>query len=197
MDLIGAPGKNILDLSAQPQWLQIVVYFLLYDFIQWAIHNALHRVPFLWRFHKVHHSAREMSFVAHFRFHFMEIVFYRIGLFVFLSYLMNFKLEYSFYIYAGATLVGHLNHANLGWDYGPLKYIFNNPKMHIWHHAKEMPESHPMGMNFGLTLSVWDYIFRTNYVPSDGRDIELGFPEIEKYPKGIVQQWLTAFKRNG
>lgn len=193
MSTLGSPGKDVLDLSGMPQWSQFLIYFLLYDFIQWAIHNALHRVPWLWRFHRVHHSAEQMSFIAHFRFHFMEIVFYRIGLYVILAYLMNFKLEYAFYMYAGATLIGHLNHANLGWDYGPLKYLLNSPKMHIWHHAKDLPESHPKGMNFGLSLSVWDYLFKTNYVPSDGKNISLGFPGIERYPKTIWNQLMKPF----
>ncbi len=97
-------------------------------------------------------------------------------------------------MYAFATIVGHLNHANLGWDYGPLKYIFNNPKMHIWHHAKEMPGSHPKGMNFGLSLSIWDYIFRTAYIPHNGRDIELGFTNDEDYPKSWFGQIGRAFR---
>ena len=67
--------------------------------------------------------------------------------------------------------------------------------MHIWHHAKDLPESHPHGMNFGISLSLWDYIFKTDYVPSSGRDIALGFEDIETYPEGFVEQQLEAFKR--
>ena len=88
-----------------------------------------------------------------------------------------------------------MNHANLGWDYGPLKYIFNNPKMHIWHHAKEMPASHPNGINFGITLSIWDYLFGTNHIPSDGRDIELGFDDIENYPTTFIAHQIEPFKK--
>ena len=194
MGLFGSPLQDSLNMSKYHWGIQIAVYFLLYDFIQWCIHNALHRIPFLWRFHQVHHSSKNMSVLVHFRFHFMEIVFYRIGLYIFLAYLFNFKLQYAFYMYAFATIVGHLNHANLGWDYGPLKYIFNNPKMHIWHHAKEMPGSHPKGMNFGLSLSIWDYIFRTAYIPHNGRDIELGFTNDEDYPKSWFGQIGRAFR---
>ena len=44
------------------------------------------------------------------------------------------------------------------------------------------------GTNFALTLSVWDYIFKTNYIPRDGRDIELGFADDEKFPKDFLHQ---------
>lgn len=195
MGAIGLPDNYVLDLSDWPQWVQMLLFFVLADFIQWLIHNLLHRVPFFWKFHKVHHSVREMGFAAHFRFHFMETFVYRVGLFVFLSYLFNFKLEYSFYMYAFTVLIGHLNHANIGIDYGPLKYVLNNPKMHIWHHAKHLPTSHPRGVNFGLTLSVWDYLFGTDYVPESGRDIELGFDDIETFPKDVPGQMIRPFKR--
>jgi sterol desaturase/sphingolipid hydroxylase (fatty acid hydroxylase superfamily) len=148
----------------------------------------------LWKFHKVHHSVTEMGFAAHLRYHWMETFIYRIGLFVFMSWLLNFKLEYTFFLHAFTILIGHLNHANIALDYGPLKYILNNPKMHIWHHAKEIPQEHPNGMNFGITLSIWDYLFKTNYIPHDGRDIKLGFDGIEKYPKSFIDLQVEPFK---
>ncbi len=76
-----------------------------------------------------------------------------------------------------------------------MKYILNNPKMHIWHHAKDLPEDRPHGMNFGITLSLWDYLFGTAYVPSSGRDIELGFEGIEGYPDGFLEHQIEPFKR--
>ena len=77
---------------------------------------------------------------------------------------------------------------------GPfMKIIFNSPEMHIWHHAYELPDSHPHGINFGITLAVWDYIFRTNHIPYDGRDIRLGFPGVEEFPDDFVHQNLHGF----
>ncbi|MEO6538471.1 MAG: sterol desaturase family protein, partial [Ferruginibacter sp.] len=73
-----------------------------------------------------------------------------------------------------------------------LKYIFNNPKMHIWHHAKDLPE--PYGVNFGLSLSMWDYIFGTAYLPANGRDIKLGFKGVENYPGRFIKQLIEPFK---
>jgi sterol desaturase/sphingolipid hydroxylase (fatty acid hydroxylase superfamily) len=196
MGTIGLPTEYLIDLSQIPEWIQFILYFILYDLVQWSVHVILHRSKFLWQFHKVHHSVTEMGFAAHLRFHFMESVIYQIFKFTLLAYIFNFDIHQAFYIYFFATTIGHLNHANVGWDYGPLKYILNNPKMHIWHHAKDMPESHPHGINFGITLSLWDYLFGTNYIPESGRDIELGFDEIEKYPTGFFQHMIEPFKRN-
>ena len=73
--------------------------------------------------------------------------------------------------------------------FGPLmKIIFNHPEMHIWHHAWHLPEERKSGVNFGLTLALWDFLFKTNYIPEEGRDIELGFPKLDKYPKTFWSQ---------
>ena len=80
---------------------------------------------------------------------------------------------------------------------GPLmKYIFNSPEMHIWYHAYELPDDKPHGINFGLTLAIWDYIFGTARIPHNGRDIRLGFPKIESFPKSFVGQFIYGFKKD-
>ncbi len=195
MGLIGLPNDYLFDLSVLPLWLQFVVFFLLADFVQWSVHNLLHRNNFLWKIHKVHHSVVEMGFAAHLRYHFAENILYKSALYIVLSYLLHFKLEHAFFMHAFAIAIGHLNHTNVGWDYGPLKYVLNNPKMHIWHHAKDLPDSHRFGMNFGISLSIWDYLFKTNYIPYDGRDIPLGFEDVEKYPSNFFQQLIEPFKK--
>lgn len=194
MQSIGLPKKGIFNLSELSLWLQFPIFFFLADFIQWSIHVMLHRNKWLWKFHKVHHSVTEMGFAAHLRYHWMETLIYKTGLYILMSWLLNFKLEHAFILHAFTILIGHLNHANIALDYGPLKYLLNNPKMHIWHHAKHLPKSHPNGINFGITLSIWDYIFGTNHIPSDGRDIALGFDGIETYPEDFISLQTQPFK---
>ena len=183
---------QLLDLSQQPKIISLLIFFLVSDFIQWITHRMLHRVPFLWNFHKVHHSVKQMGFAAHLRYHWMEPVIYKSMLYIPIAIIGGFSIQDVFVVHFFAITIGHLNHANLGWDYGFLKYIFNNPKMHIWHHAKQMPTKY--GTNFALTLSVWDYIFKTNYIPFDGRDIELGFEDDEKFPKDFIHQETYPIK---
>ena len=66
--------------------------------------------------------------------------------------------------------------------------------MHIWHHAKELPENSQYGVNFGLTLSIWDYLFKTNYIPYSGKDIELGFKGDEDFPEHFLSQEIYPLK---
>ncbi len=72
---------------------------------------------------------------------------------------------------------------------GPfMKRIFNHPEMHIWHHAHDLPQERRFGVNFGLTLAIWDYLFGTVYMPHNGRDVRLGFPGMESYPHTFLRQ---------
>jgi len=87
------------------------------------------------------------------------------------------------FIAGGATLLGPLT-----------PYLFNSPEMHIWHHSYELPEDKPYGINFGITLALWDYLFKTARIPHDGRDIKLGFPGLETFPDSFVTQNLYGFK---
>jgi sterol desaturase/sphingolipid hydroxylase (fatty acid hydroxylase superfamily) len=177
---------QLIDISEFPKVISLLLFFIISDFIQWNTHRMLHRVPFLWNFHKVHHSVKEMGFAAHLRYHWMEPVVYKSMLYIPMAIIGGFSVQDVFIVHFFTITIGHLNHANLGWDYGILKYVFNNPKMHIWHHSKSMPNK--FGMNFGLTLSIWDYIFKTNYIPNDGRDIVLGFEDDEQFPNNFLKQ---------
>jgi sterol desaturase/sphingolipid hydroxylase (fatty acid hydroxylase superfamily) len=69
-----------------------------------------------------------------------------------------------------------------------MKKLFNSPEMHIWHHAYELPKGREYGMNFGITLAVWDYLFGTADIPHDGRDIRLGFPGDDAFPADFAGQ---------
>lgn len=185
----------LFDLSVLSPSLQLLIFFVVTDFVQWLTHILLHRIPVLWRFHKVHHSVIQMGFAAHLRYHWMENVIYTPMKYIAVMLIGGFTPEQAFIVYYFAIAIGHLNHANLNLSYGPLKYILNNPRMHIWHHAKDLPGDHRHGANFGISLSIWDYIFRTSYVPTDGRDIALGFEEIEKFPRRFFALNVYGFRK--
>ncbi len=189
LGLFGITNLVAIHLETWPAWTQLLALFVIRDFMQWNIHRLLHRVPFLWEFHKVHHSVKEMGFAAHLRFHWMENVVYRVLEYIPLA-MIGFGIDDFFIVHLFTLAVGHFNHSNFTINLGILKYIFNNPQMHIWHHAKEWPESHRFGVNFGLTLSIWDYLFGTDYVPYNGRDIELGFEGVDSFPKTFIAQSL-------
>ena len=185
----------VLDISGWAQWSQLLVFFVLLDFVQWFTHVLLHRFEFLWRFHKVHHSVKEMGFAAHLRYHWMENVFYKPLKTFGVMIIGGFEPEQAFIVHFFAISIGHLNHANVKITWGPLKYLFNNSVMHLYHHIKALPEGKTKGINFGISLSIWDYIFKTNYVPEESGTIELGFPDEDEFPKGFFGQLITGFRK--
>ncbi len=194
LSLFGIENIVAIELGDLPVWSQLLIMFVIADFVQWNVHRQLHKRPWLWEFHKVHHSVKEMGFAAQFRFHFMETIIYKTVQYIPLA-MIGFGIQEFFVVHMFAVFVGHLNHANLGWNYGIFGYVFNNPKMHIWHHSKSLPKDRPYGMNFGLSLSIWDYIFGTAYIPKNGKKIELGFSGDEDFPEDFGNQTLFPFRR--
>ena len=189
--------RNLLafEVMSWPMWAHLLLGFLVRDFVQWWIHRLLHRVSALWEFHKVHHSVEQMGFAAHLRYHWMENVVYRTLEYLPLAFI-GIGLRDFFLIHIFTLAVGHFNHSNLNVNLGWLRFVFNNPKMHIWHHAHDLPTDRGYGVNFGLTLSIWDYLFGTAYIPKDGRDIKLGFPGMSTFPKGFLKQNTHGFRKS-
>lgn len=177
-----------------PIGLQIVVALFAIDLAQWCVHNILHRVPVLWEFHKVHHSVKdgEMDWIVSFRFHWMEVVIYKSFLYVPLAF-FGFGLPAIMFHAIFGTLIGHLNHANLDWDYGPLKYLLNNPRMHLWHHDYDGDER--TTVNFGIIFSCWDYLFGTAKVPARP-PAHIGYAGVDRMPQSFFWHALYPFVSN-
>ncbi len=189
----GIQNLVAVQINNLPVWIQLLLMLIIADFIGYWIHRLLHKIPFLWEFHKVHHSVREMGFAAHLRYHWMENVVYNTLRYIPMA-MIGFGIDDFLIIHIFNLGWGHFNHANFTIPLGPFKYLMNNPEMHIWHHAKDIPEG-MSGVNFGLTLSIWDYIFGTNYIPYDGRDIELGFENVEEFPENFTTQQINGIFR--
>ena len=190
--LFGVKNLVAINVANLPGWVQLLTLFLVRDFIQWNIHRLLHKVPWMWEVHKVHHSIEEMGFAGHLRYHWMENVIYRTLEYIPLA-MIGFGIQDFFIVHIFTLAIGHLNHANIYLLLGPLKYIFNSPQMHLWHHAEELPNERMNGVNFGITLSMWDYIFGLNYVPKEDGNIKLGFDDMDKYPKSFWKQFTYSF----
>jgi sterol desaturase/sphingolipid hydroxylase (fatty acid hydroxylase superfamily) len=184
---------SLLYLDEYPLIMQLLVFFVLLDFFQWLTHLTLHRVSWMWRFHQVHHSIQQMGFAGHLRYHWMENLLYKPLKTLGVMILGGFEPEQAFVVHFFTITVGHLNHANLKWTYGPLKYVFNNPVMHLYHHAYHLPKDRQYGMNFGLTLSIWDYLFGTAYVPDQNGNIKLGYKGDDTMPQSFFKQLGHGF----
>ena len=185
----------VINLSDMPGWLQLVTFFVLLDFVQWFTHILLHKYPVLWQFHKIHHSVKEMGFAAHLRYHWMENIFYKPLKTIAVMLLGGFEPEQAYVVHFIAIAIGHLNHSNIKLSWGPFKYLLNNPVMHLYHHAYELPKG-KFGVNFGISLSLWDYIFKTNYIPEDGGQVPLGFKGDEEIPTSFWKQITFGFGKS-
>jgi len=184
----------IIDFSQWAPWLQLLVFFVILDFVQWFTHVLLHRYSFLWKFHKVHHSVKEMGFAAHLRYHWMENILYKPLKTFGVMILGGFEPEQAYIVHFITIAIGHLNHANVKITWGVFKYLFNNPVMHLYHHAYILPEGRN-GMNYGISLSLWDYIFGTHYIPEDSGTIEIGFKGDDQFPTDFIGQNIYGFKK--
>ena len=183
--LVNLPEPEAIALlKSAPLIVQLAVVLVVKDFFEWCIHNLLHRVPWLWEFHKVHHTIRELDWIGNFRFHWMEIVVYR-SLTYFPLALLGIDGRVLLANAVIGTLIGHLNHSNLRLDYGPLRYVLNSPRFHVWHHDRILRGAN--GTNFAIVLSVWDWLFKTAYLPDDREQPdELGFDGDESFPRTLI-----------
>jgi sterol desaturase/sphingolipid hydroxylase (fatty acid hydroxylase superfamily) len=188
--------KNIvaIQLGNLPAWAQLLIIFIIRDFMQYNIHRLLHHVPWLWEFHKVHHSTEQMGFGGLLKYHFMENIIYRSLEYIPLA-MLGFGISDFFIVHIFTLIIGQLSHANLYIPLGPLKYVFGNPQIHLWHHAKTFPDSHPFGFNYGISLNIWDYFFKTMYYPHNDPDLPIGLPAEEHFPQDFIKQTIQPFQK--
>lgn len=183
------PSGVHMDLFGQFGWgWQLILFFIVQDFLQWSMHRLLHRVDWLWQFHKIHHSVQEMGVAAHFRYHWMENILYKPTKTATLALFAGVEPQQAVLVHMGTLVVGHLNHANIRLDLGILRYVFNSPTMHLLHHS-HAHLAHG-GVNFGITLSCWDYIFGTAERPTIDGGLKLGFDGVDEIPSGFAKQLM-------
>jgi sterol desaturase/sphingolipid hydroxylase (fatty acid hydroxylase superfamily) len=181
------------------------VAMLFADLIGWGIHYLQHRVPLLWQFHKVHHSAEVMHPVSNFREHPVDN----------LAYVLFFGLGHGLLVGAAVSLFGYVpdtptllgvpllmflfnavgynlrhSHIWLRWP-GRLSMIFPSPAHHHVHHS-----AHPdhLDKNFAFMFPIWDVIFRTYHMPEDNRDVRFGTVEDTSEMNSCLRLYWIPFR---
>lgn len=177
--------------SSLPFLVQVVAIMFLTDLVQYWVHRLFHKVPMLWRFHAVHHSAQSMDWMAGARMHFFEIIVLRATTLIpmiVLGFSQGAVNTYILIVYIYATFV----HSNLGWKLGFLEKILVTPRFHHWHHGVE---KEAIDVNFAVHFPLFDWIFGTRHMPDQDRWPEgygiAGHP----VPKGYWRQFLHPFQR--
>ena len=183
--LLHVPAPEEINLlSGWPLALQFVVVLVVRDFIEWSVHRLLHRVPWLWTFHKLHHSIVTLDWIGNFRFHWIEPVVYGAVRWLPLV-ILGIDERVLLPVAVVTTLIGHLNHSNLRIDWGPLRYVLNSARMHVWHH--DVVCHKPYGQNFAIVFSLWDWLFGTAHLPAGFAQPErLGFAGMARYPRSLI-----------
>jgi len=180
--------KNVV--AAQPVWLQFIEIMFLTDFVQYWIHRMFHQIPFLWKFHAVHHSAQAMDWLAGSRMHVMEIIVLR-GLTIIPMYVLGFSetaiYAYIIMVYLYATFV----HANIKFDIEWLKPVIVTPRFHHWHHGVE---KEAVDVNFSVHFPIFDKLFGTYYMPKGKWPAAYGIGG-HPVPGGYIKQFLYPFSK--
>lgn len=156
-------------LSRQPAWLQGIQIYLLVDFFGYWAHRLFHTGHW-WPFHAVHHSSTEVDWLASVRVHpINELVdrFVQATPVLLLGYNPTITLTTAPFL----TLYAIMLHANVAWDYGPLRCVLASPVFHRWHHS-DCAEARDK--NFAGLLPLWDILFRTYYMPRNAVPLSFG-----------------------
>ncbi len=173
-----------------PAWIRLLGVLLLFDLWMYLWHVINHKIPFFWRFHKVHHADPFMDVSTSTRFHIGEIVFssaFRIGVLLLLGMHLWELLVYE--IIAIAVIQFH--HANIQIPKKVdrlLRRVIVTPSIHKVHHSNWQPET---DSNFGTIFTFWDGLFRTLRVRTDFKHFSFG---LEEYPPEKEQEVKDLFK---
>ena len=168
---------------------QLLLCILVADLSQYWTHRAYHEIPFLWKFHAVHHSAKTMDWLAGSRQHVFEIVATRVLVLAPL-FVLGFRegVINAYIIIVGFQAV--LNHANVHFPWGPLKYLIVTPDFHHWHHSSD---TEAIDRNYAAHYAFLDYLFGTA-VKSAKRLPEKYGVVVDYMPDGWVAQQSFPFK---
>ena len=162
-------GFGLFNIVDWPPWAAVVASLLVLDLALWAQHVATHRVPLLWRLHKVHHADPELDVTTAARFHPFEMIAsmgYKMGVVALLGApplaVVLFEAGYML-----GALFGHANLRLPAWLDTLLRRVLVTPDMHRIHHSVH---PHETDSNYGTVLSVWDRLFGTYTAePKEGR----------------------------
>ena len=198
------------DLATTSAWLIVIagtiLFMLVADFAIFFAHYLQHKIPFLWEFHKVHHSARVMTPITVYRMHPVDdLLTYSLAgvLTGFVLGGMHYLLGEAPQIYsvAGLTVVNflfyvlfyNLRHSHFWLHYGKLGHIFISPAMHQIHHSEATKH---WDKNMGFVFSLWDKLFGTLYVPERKEELRLGIGEESEAFNSVWALYWLPFRNN-
>lgn len=191
--IAGFAASSSLQATIQslPIWGQFLLAVFFADLAQALLHRAYHNIPWLWRFHAVHHSSRNMDWLAGSRVHIVEILLTRSAVLLPLV-LLGFATPAvnAYVILVGLQAV--LAHANLRLNFGWLEYVLVTPRYHHWHHARDAAY---VDVNYAIHLPLVDMLMGTFRRPPPMQwPPEYGVMKLETVPRGLWAQACMPFR---
>jgi sterol desaturase/sphingolipid hydroxylase (fatty acid hydroxylase superfamily) len=175
--------------AASPSWVQLVAGLAIAIIGGYSGHRAAHEVPLLWRFHRVHHSIRQLDWLAANHLHPLDETFVR-SVAVLPLYALGFgRISLGAFVVV-ITLQAIFIHANVRMNFGPLRWVIGTPQFHHWHHARE-PQAY--NSNYAGEFPFLDALFGTLYFPADRWPAQYGVDDTE--PEGYLRQLAWPFRR--
>ena len=178
-----------------PFWIKVLLAVIVLDMMIYWQHVAFHRIPSLWRLHKVHHADRDLDASSGLRFHPVEIVIsmiYKMGIVAALGAPVLAVIIFEIVLNACAVF----NHANVRlprWIERPLRLVMVTPALHRIHHSVIERETNT---NYGFSVIWWDKIFKSYTDIPEGK-LTLGLNEYQTdEPSGLIWSLIAPFKRN-
>ncbi len=170
-----------------PYWVQIPAIIVLSDLGFYWTHRMFHAVPWLWRFHAVHHSIEELDWLAAFRIHPLDQILTK-GVALVPVATLGFSewaiLAYVVFYQWQTVFI----HANVRIGFGPLRFLFASPEFHHWHHTSDREAR---DRNFAAQLSFLDALFGTLHMPKGQMPASYGLDR--PMPQHYVRQLLYPF----
>ena len=175
-------------ISRLPVPIQGVLGLVVGDFFGYWAHRAFHRGR-LWRFHAVHHSTVALDWMSALRVHPVNDMIMRV-MTTMPILVLGFAPMAVGTIASMLGLLAIVVHANVDWDWGPLRHVIASPCFHRWHHAME---ADARDRNFAGMFPMWDIVFGTFYLPRDLAPRSFGTDT--PVPAGVVGQMLFPVRR--
>jgi lathosterol oxidase len=150
-------------LSGLPLMVQVLLIMLVTDLVQYWVHRAFHQIPFLWRFHRVHHSVEVMDWLAGSRLHIVDVLVTR-SLSLVPMIVLGFSSEAINIYLPILALQSVFIHSNFRPGLGSISKVVTTPRFHHWHHTSD-PQH--LDRNFAISLPLLDLLFGTYYCPRD------------------------------
>lgn len=174
-----------------PLALQLALALVIGELGQYWVHRLQHEVPWLWRFHALHHSAPRLYWLNAARFHPFDILINNFAAIVPLVALGAGEPVLVLWVLF-AAIHGIFQHCNVPVRIGPLNWIFSMAELHRWHHSRLVVESN---RNYGQNLILWDVLFGTRFLPADREPpLDIGLTDLPRYPMTWLAQQLAPFR---